>query len=246
MRRTKKKSYQQIIDERYAEISRIRWQFLRRNQHYQNVYDWYINQVKSAEAESQKKEIIRQGKQEVWEEYGINDIYDYRNANPSKRLLIEGENLPVQRGTIEDVFEDKLSKDQIIGQHYLIETREIRGPDGFTKTPILIEKYVNIVINCDFNLEEILKDVGEIYYRTMDVRKKVLNVTRLTKLNTEKINELTRCLKVYDLRQKGQKWTSVGKQVYPKHALNSSLERVRKNYDKACRLISRDYRKIVI
>jgi hypothetical protein len=223
-----------------------RWQFLRLNEEYRQAYNWYVEYRKTLGNEPALEELDKSFIAEIFEDYGLNKPYDYRKKLISEDCRIEGEDPPAQKGTIENVFKGRCKKNQRIDNHFLIEILKQKDKNTGEESFVMVQKYVNVVLNCDFAIEDVQKAVAEIYQRTRQVRRRHLSIARVRKINREDIKELKKCLMAYEMRMNGSKWTVMGAKLYPDNSLYSREDRARKNYKKACRLIAGDYKLIVV
>jgi len=225
-----------------------RWQFLRYNNSYRLAYDQFQKALGIRHNYPQQREFLTiEVAKEFREDFGINVILDYNQTKIPEGLEILGEDPPIQKGTLGSIFEDRLLENQRISGSFLIERRSDFSIKGDNEGgDLLIQKYVSLVMNCDFAFEEIVKELQKIYNRTRPVRQRVLNQPRISTLTKSKVKELDECLKVYKLRSDNKKWTVIAKKMFPAQGLDSTEDRVRKIYDKAVKFIEGEYRKIVI
>ena len=222
-----------------------RWQVLRRNEDYRQRFDSYNAYLSRIKDESAKEQLPDDIKSDLFEDFGINGMYDYRDSIPPAGLKIEGDNPPAQKGTTRNIFENRCTKNQHLEDHYLIERIHFKDPETDESGICSVQKYVGLVINCDFTLKEVINGVKKIYSSTRRVRQRGLRITRITKLTRSSIQDLRKCLSAYDLRMKKHKLVYIGKKIYPHNSVNSSYDRVRKNINRARALIDGGYRHIV-
>lgn len=242
-----------------------RWQFLRLNEYYQRNYDWfndycnnYFKYLPKA-TEKNKQDFIMQENKRFFEEYGINNIYDYKLENPSEDLVISGEaDIAVRKGSLKELFGTNLQENEMITGGYLLERRIIKEKrlDNKSKREVdvvcSLPKYVQLIIDCDAKENEIISGVLKIVKGIKEQRKLLFKIKRPRKIrkNNEGIKDYKRYLKVYELRiNKKLPLKQIAKIIYPKSYSNnpSSYEdRIRKVVGRTRQLINGEYRKIIL
>ena len=210
-----------------------RWQFLRLNERYQKDYDQYSAFLRKLIPRPNLHAIRKsEFKERLQNQYGINDLYDYRQEEFPATGYIEGEaDLPIL-----------LRLPPRVKQY---------GPAIF-KTPYhrdhtLLPKYLRIYINLDSTPADIVTEINNVAGKYRDARKRHLGIKRKKTIIKRAIADLKLCLKGWRLYQENIPTCKIAKRLFPRECTADSRAAESKTCDyrnRASLLILKAYRTI--
>ena len=232
-----------------------RWQFLRLNKDYQKVSDLYAKVVDATKknrrwSEAKKQNVISGLETKLFEQYGINGIYSHKIKKPPAKLRIYGfADFAIQKGTLKEVFGNKLTENQEIRGNHLLETiprvRMVKKGKKKLKSnvPVITARYVQVVVNFDAEMAEIQSAINRIVKSARVVRREV-GIKRAKTRSQETSKDYDNYLKVWKLNKEGRRNIEIAEEIFPAHNGHSREDKANKYLNRAKALIDGDYRKI--
>lgn len=231
---------QKEFDEKLTQ--HYRWQFLRLNSGYRELYDRYMNIP-----ENYRNPAVDLEAEELFEEFKITNFYDYnQKILPPSIKIIGLYDSPIQTIPIEEI---PLEGNQERNGCYILEKNDLKKDATISKDLHLSIKYLQLVIDCDANISDIKSHIEnkikKIQIHRKNLPKKFINVKSKKNHSVEYYEDL---LKTYDFKfNKNLKNVEIAKTLHTQYddiRLAESL--VAKQLKKCEGLIKNKYLNILI